>query len=459
MKSCSAHGRLHCGALPLSECFGRPPDWCFQISKDKPNWKRTLLRHERLHQDHMVQADALLRQASLMSFDDGQWRCRKCQTRVAQLRLALAHKCKQQGKTKSVRKVFLKRSTKRQLSHPQPEDSQDPLAASIELDFPKRLCSDEYNRIGRSLAECLDNISASPFNAASPFNRYKVSSQTRSPALQVGHFFAWPGREGCYGAIWSHDGDVVNALPFWTWPRSRNCSKHAGGCWRPGRPIRTERLSTEQVIAAEIVYLVPRESASARSTARIDERCFGRCSFMEGTRPPQLDNGWMQSMIESAAAVMTDDVAAAALELWTPQMTEIYKTATARELTAPKPTLCPSGSPDGNPCCISHRGSRSAGKVVSSAGCFHLTSMNFSCKQHGHTWTLTAGPHTKGCSIVGDVLGKFLICGEYWPAALLLFEMTEMLDCARATVLLCSVRINQSDPHHGISRHVFRHVF
>ena len=93
MLCCAANGRLHCGALPVAVCFGMPPDWRFQISQGDRQWKRKLPRHEQLHQDHLPQADSLLRHASLMCSHEDGWKCQKCGSCVAALPLALAHTC------------------------------------------------------------------------------------------------------------------------------------------------------------------------------------------------------------------------------------------------------------------------------------------------------------------------------------------------------------------------------
>ena len=90
-------------------------------------------------------------------------------------------------------------------------------------------------------------------------------------------------------------------------------------------PIKTKRLSVKEVQEAEAVFLAPREAPSA-SKARSYERCFRRCSSMS-SQAPSPANSWTQAVVDAAASLpaLDDQVAGAALDLWSEQMTQITR--------------------------------------------------------------------------------------------------------------------------------------
>ena len=67
---------------------------------------------------------------------------------------------------------------------------------------------------------------------------------------------------------------------------------------------------------------------------------------------------------------------------------------------------------------------------VSAAGLRRCHAQKYSCLEHGVNWSLPLDgrDHTRGASVVGDVVGKFIISSTWWPQAIRIFMETESYD-------------------------------
>ena len=67
---------------------------------------------------------------------------------------------------------------------------------------------------------------------------------------------------------------------------------------------------------------------------------------------------------------------------------------------------------------------------VSAAGLRRCHAQRYSCLEHGVHWSLPLDGkgHTRGASVVGDVVGKFIISSTWWPQAIRIFMESESYD-------------------------------
>ena len=101
-----------------------------------------------------------------------------------------------------------------------------------------------------------------------------------------------------------------------------------------------------------------------------------------------------------------------------------------KTLSAPeRPAACPEAVLDSQPCKVCKWGTIKSRILVNSAGCFTLMAERYYCSTHERSWLLPAGNDSRGLSLGGDILGNFLIQGDYWPSALQLFQDTENFSC------------------------------
>ena len=87
------------------------------------------------------------------------------------------------------------------------------------------------------------------------------------------------------------------------------------------------------------------------------------------------------------------------------------------------PASCPRCTDDDSACVIRTRGTRFAGKFLSAQGVVRSTI--YDCKAHGFRYNLPIGAATTGTSLVGDVLGQWIVSGEVWPALWSAFQDSE----------------------------------
>ena len=80
------------------------------------------------------------------------------------------------------------------------------------------------------------------------------------------------------------------------------------------------------------------------------------------------------------------------------------------------PDKCPLASDSAQvaSCNIILRGSRQVYKYVEATGVWKIRSVVYGCKTHGYRWNLPTGHTTSGCTLVGDVIGHFVIHRSVW---------------------------------------------
>ena len=93
------------------------------------------------------------------------------------------------------------------------------------------------------------------------------------------------------------------------------------------------------------------------------------------------------------------------------------------------PTECPRR--DDQQCAIVRHGFKDQMIWVSSAGCRRLCRQRYACNTHDCHWLAPHGAAAASadCTVVGDIIGHFLVSGDFWATAWQLFQDTE---CFRA---------------------------
>ena len=108
---------------------------------------------------------------------------------------------------------------------------------------------------------------------------------------------------------------------------------------------------------------------------------------------------------------------------------QVLTDATCRKLFALNvPEQCPAFCDDGSLCVIrrTHKEYPSV-FVINAEGCFRLLAERYVCRTHARTWVLPATESSAGCSLVGDLVGRYLIQPNWWPDAIQTFLETESL--------------------------------
>ncbi|CAK0827053.1 unnamed protein product [Prorocentrum cordatum] len=264
----------------------------------------------------------------------------------------------------------------------------------------------------------------------------RVPSAPTDVPWQLGDFLPWPGlhagpgRKEIFACIWRlPDTGPARVIQFTPYPASGGtCARHpdGGGCWRARLPL----VSTElQLPSSRSVSdsLTPRETTS-KGLLLLSDRCFRRSRARAAPRGDGIGLGQMlSSFVDAAASAMSErsDAASRAGDLWSPAAWQIYLDATTSVLEAREiPRECPARA-GGGACDVSTWGSQLGLRVASSVGCRRALCTRYSFKVHECTWQLPHGPNTVGATLVGDLVGDFLVCGDFWPDALRVFQETE----------------------------------
>ncbi|CAJ1384208.1 unnamed protein product [Effrenium voratum] len=78
------------------------------------------------------------------------------------------------------------------------------------------------------------------------------------------------------------------------------------------------------------------------------------------------------------------------------------------------PASCPQA--DGGVCHILCRGKRRGFKFLTATGMWRCEAATYSCKAHGgFRWNLPVGASSAGATLVGDVMGDWIVHSSFWP--------------------------------------------
>ncbi|CAE7377130.1 unnamed protein product, partial [Symbiodinium microadriaticum] len=415
---------LPCWALPVSGCFGQAFGFRFAVATHEKNHKRALRRHEDLHAKFWDERHVLLPQATrLNALPSGVgWRCADCAVTLPALAAAVRHECASACKQASAKrpgsaKPAPKRKVRRVvgLLHRARVCAQAAKESRRgESSLPPLPPDLEYTKLHDEF--CARRQDVQRLAHLSPASVYLPACLPRQPAaagnLAVGDFVEWPGDKQSFGCIWSIDADgSVHAMKFQRRPKQAKqvCALHSegGGCWRPVTPMKSQIIAVSRERSADF-YLVPRPTDS-KAASGLDGRCFQLCTTSRppsGTKAaPGLDI-W-KSFVDEAVAQLLGQVPdeSGNESLWTPAVQQLWSDIVCKWGTIKSRIL------------------------VNSAGCFTLMAERYYCSTHERSWLLPAGNDSRGLSLGGDILGNFLIQGDYWPSALQLFQDTENFSC------------------------------
>jgi hypothetical protein len=403
------------------------------VSDTDRNWRRALEGHESLHLDNEDQATALTRQAALVRWlEPGHWECRQCSKSLLSLNSAVHHACLSAVR----RRDEPKRPDKRRKPSP-PEVSS---ASAFHADAVPVMPDLEYSALSIAFARNYATTARlASVNASSIVNLARLPEPVSCGPV-VGDVFRWPGRPDSFANVWRlGKNGKAHVIEFRRRPLLKNskCSLHpdGGGCWRVKLPLTSEVIALPSDFS-RTETLIPRTSASDRASGgclRSYNRCFQLCrssdfpaAELEAKAQVVLD------FVEAAAQCMVDDAPDQSdpdgqlASPWTQAVVGIFSDATTLRIDALKlPESCPKSSSGGVPCEIIKRGRVLARRLVSSEGCRRLNGQQFGCKTHDVRWHVPHGASSVDCNIVGDVLGQYLVAGDFWPEALGLFHETE----------------------------------
>ena len=448
-------------------CFGKPKHFKFRVCKGKDkNWRRSLDRHESLHDSHWSQRHLLLLQSAKMVASDSSqaWTCRDCSTTVSSLAQAANHSCDAQpsrpGSKRTASRTEQPASSTEQPPHPPPKkrrmgilrrarqgckarrgkQARGTACNAAPVSLPANL---QYTDLQQSFLRQRQDVSRleqlSPASARiyAYLPLHPDSGQSK-PSPRVGDFLPWPDDVNSFGCVWSIDAAAnIHAVQFRRRPVDprKTCALHpdSRGCWRPVSPIKSKVIPVPESYDAT-VCLQPRTTDS-KSAFSLEGRCFQLCNLgvatIQAESPAKLClqqfvNAAVQQLLEHSVATDMTVTPQSGASLWTPAVLQLFRDAICRELIAvERPTQCPDAL-DNQPCRFVKLQSRCPSRsLINASGCFRLVADRYICHTHGRSWTLPGSGDSRGCNLIGDVLGNFLIQAEWWPGALQRFLDTE----------------------------------
>ena len=449
MKECRYEGPLPCWAVPNKECFGQANTWKFQVPEKDKNADRSLSRHEELHRLAAGEAPRLRELASKITRQANGFAC-ECGFVHAHVSKMIAHKCKStvalplaapKCAPVPARKVGARlalaalssedqQPQQQQLSHAlesggqQPSSSQQTHAAELEA---QQLVAQQLrcNREGSCLH--LLNLASSSL-AVQPAWRSLPDRPVRP-----GDFLPHPLKRSWVRVQAVHSPQTVSVLHFRPFPLSRGpCAKHqcadAGswhGCWRavPGRPLTLLTLPPGHTVPA-VAALAPRPGSSSK--ADLSQCCFRRVTPLDSLPQPTQEVTRPEETLLQDSARMLRPGGQLEEALPSDDAASLLKDVTTKLLAYRSPPVhCPMAASTDGPCKIIKRGVRPAGKFITATGCWACSSQIYSCNLHNFRWNLPVGCNTSGATLVGDVLGHFLVHASFWPAAWEIYHVTE----------------------------------
>ena len=224
--------------------------------------------------------------------------------------------------------------------------------------------------------------------------------------LQVGDFVPHLSKTDTFCCVWTSPrngfAEIVNFQPL------RRCQKHAASgadhCYRKCVAANSECPDTYRrevpltaqgmpVLTPQPLQNWPTADASAAAVLRL------ACDAVTGTTEPPALAGNGRVIFEDTAVTLLQCRA--------------------------MPASCPRCTDDDSACVIRSRGKRFAAKFLSAQGVRLVRSTIYECKAHGFRYNLPIGTATTGTSLVGDVLGQWIVSGEVWPALWSAFQDSE----------------------------------
>ena len=423
------------------------------MAKSDPQWRRALKAHENLHLDHAWSAQTLTEQARLVRWTSNtEWICQRCSAVLSLLRDALEHSCRP-GHVPDLATARKRRKKKGgDPLTPQPEIPDMPeLTPQPEIpDVPGEqyeALALEFNRNNAMTSKLAGVHVASVLNSGRLF-----TDSSAEPA--VGDCFWWPRRHRSIACIVKVDGSKAHVVEFRPRPLKTDsvCTLHpqGGGCWRARFPIVSQEVCLPESFTKDM-QLVPRVHEQEHDGGKHDggmktawTRCFQLARPVN--RVPARASAQVQEtlcFLEEAASALDrltsgeDLEGATMIESTWGRVAAVYKSVTtsALDFTA-APVTCPKASQEGGACHVKKNGPRTGPLWVSSRGCRRLICQRYWCEQHKARWQAPQGESSIDCPIVGDVLGKYLVSGDYWPEAWRIFQDTESFR-ARERSLRC----------------------
>jgi hypothetical protein len=245
-------------------------------------------------------------------------------------------------------------------------------------------------------------------------------------------FFVDGARKPFYACIWSVVSAVeARILRFERFPLSgKPCRAHGSkeGCWRPRLPLELHTV-TISVGCRVGALLCPRVGDVGSGVVEMWSRCFHACSIDLAGPPTSSASFDVSQFVEDAARSLLEGDAHTCVTLAVSTMFD--DVTTTRIVPDTPPVNCHhaagenSAGPQAGACRIVKKGWRVAGSIISADGVRIGLSQRYRCEEHGVNWILPQGPSLVGASVVGDVLGAYVISSDYWPRVLRIFQETE----------------------------------
>ncbi|CAJ1393590.1 unnamed protein product [Effrenium voratum] len=404
MRECTYTGSLPCCAVPSKACFGQQAGWKFQVDPSDPNAARTLRRHEEQRASNEADCEALCSLAAKVTRDAGSFSC-ECGFFHGKLSRLLNHKCKA-AEPRLPAQVRCRRATAA-------------LAAAARQVTGAGAAADEAAAHGSEesplapvLAEMVSSKSAMPW----------ACCMAERPA-RAGDFVPHPAMKKSFLQIQSicSDNEVL-ALRFRPFPLAGECRIHppaggeAGGCWRaiPSGKLERARLDRMQVPCVPILAPQPSWSVSSPLSAR----CFRQS--VPGLPRARPAAGELDNLVETSFARSLRSEARLSQKV-----AQVLQDVCSRPLAyRVMPASCPQA--DGGVCHIICRGKRRGCKFLTATGMWRCEAATYSCKTHGgFRWNLPVGASSAGATLVGDVMGDWIVHSSFWPPIWQTFLATE----------------------------------
>ena len=473
--TCDVSGGCPCFALPAASCFARDRQWRFQASGRHA--ERSLARHRAFHALHEGRAAELQKLTATVERVGKSWSCISCGKVFKRLNLLLmGHACRPAisalGISKArrargsirrkqlrpsrrfcvLKQMRLRRKTRPEVAVSAPEVTAQPYAAATAhaIALPRDLA---YPDVAQATKRARSSATvAMQFNASSVFNASRLrallgtgSRPLGEPVPAAGETI-WLPESKCFATVVSAEcASEVSVLQYECVGEECGCDLHAsdgaGPCWRLKRPLRSATICLQVGMRCPEI-LVPRAGAPGKAKSGMDkpwQRCY-RVAKRSSENAHEVASAQAEDLLATAADAFADSRALA--DGFTQLCADIYEAVAMVAITyadsdgVPEmPSICPGAEGGCGPCHIVRAGRRPGPRVLSSEGVRRSTCQRYMCRAHDSLWSIPLADCADGrASITADVVGDFLVTGDFWPSVLLIFEETECYEAVRRQV-------------------------